>query len=170
MQKASSLDRINMTEIRLEYDFFFRGTFHNMFQTQHTCTYSCIGTSGKKLSKIPMRGFWQKTTAKGKEKGKTLIPNFVHSSCFLNTAKRNIFLNLKKIYFNHPVQSSEVECMFTNFGHIHSVILILSSEYSSICSNMKSIIFKCLICAKPWTPSVQDNFPVSRPVSEPAQL
>ena len=27
-------------------DFFFRGTFHNMFQTRHTCTYSCIGTSG----------------------------------------------------------------------------------------------------------------------------
>ena len=44
---------------------FFCGTFDKMFQTQHTCTYSCKGTSGKKLFKTPMRGFWQKTTAKG---------------------------------------------------------------------------------------------------------
>ena len=45
-----------------EHCIFFRGTFHIMFKTRHTCTYSCIGTSGKKLSKTPMRGFWQKNT------------------------------------------------------------------------------------------------------------
>ena len=37
--------------------FFFRGTFHNMFQTRRTCTYDCIGTSGKNCQ-TPMREFW----------------------------------------------------------------------------------------------------------------
>ena len=48
-----------------EVFFSFRGIFHSMFQTRHTCTYSCIGTSGKKLSKTPMRGFWQKNHCRG---------------------------------------------------------------------------------------------------------
>ena len=32
---------------------FFHGTFHYKFQTQHTCTYSCIGTSRKKIVPNP---------------------------------------------------------------------------------------------------------------------
>ena len=37
--------------------FFFRGTFHYIFNLDTRCTYSCIGTSGKKLLKPPWEGF-----------------------------------------------------------------------------------------------------------------
>ena len=40
-----------------QYFFFSRGTFHNMFQTRHTCTYGSIGTSEKKMLKPPWGGF-----------------------------------------------------------------------------------------------------------------
>ena len=38
----------------------FRGTFHNIFKLDTRCTYSCIGTSGKKLPKPPWEGFSKK--------------------------------------------------------------------------------------------------------------
>ena len=39
---------------------FFCGTFHNIFKLDTRCTYSCIGTSGKKLPKPPWEGFSKK--------------------------------------------------------------------------------------------------------------
>ena len=41
--------------------FFFVVLLITCFRLNARCTYSCIGTSGKKLSKTSMRGFWQKT-------------------------------------------------------------------------------------------------------------
>ena len=40
----------------LEKTFFC--SFHNIFRLDTFCTYSCIGTSGKKNQKTPMRGFF----------------------------------------------------------------------------------------------------------------
>ena len=42
----------------LQIQVFFVCTFHNIFRLDTFCTYSCIGTSGKKNQKPPMRGFF----------------------------------------------------------------------------------------------------------------
>ena len=51
---------------------YFRGTFHNMFKTRHTCTYSCIGTSGKKIVQNPHEKVLAKKTLQ-----KTLVLGFM---------------------------------------------------------------------------------------------
>ena len=53
-----------LTELCL-LSFFFRGTFHNMLQTWHTCTYSCIGTSRRKAVQNPHERVLAKKHRKG---------------------------------------------------------------------------------------------------------
>ena len=44
---------------------FFCGTFHNMFQTRHTYTNSCKGTSGKKIVQNPYERVLAKNHCRG---------------------------------------------------------------------------------------------------------
>ena len=53
------------TKVLNHWVLFFRGTFHNMFQTLHTCTYSCIGTSGKEIVQKPLERVLAKKHCRG---------------------------------------------------------------------------------------------------------
>ena len=54
---TSMPDAEEVSGLNLAFFFFFCGTFHNIFKLDTCCTYSCRGTSGKKLPKPPWEGF-----------------------------------------------------------------------------------------------------------------
>ena len=65
------------------------------------------------------------------------------------TEKKYIFGQVRRLMFI----SVNFLVMFTNFGHIHSVILIWSSEYSSNFSQFSQkfqVLFKCLVRCWPY--------------------
>ena len=51
------LSHLRKTKVEIFVVIFFHGTFHNIFKLDTRCTYSCIGTSRKKLPKPPWEGF-----------------------------------------------------------------------------------------------------------------
>ena len=55
----NDLNNLSFIFINLKMQNFFCCccTFHNIFKLDTRCTYSCIGTSGKKLPKPPWEGF-----------------------------------------------------------------------------------------------------------------